>query len=512
MTNNKSNDYDVVVIGAGLGGLFAGAKLAKEGKRVLVVEQHSIPGGYATQFKRKGFVFEAGLHAWDGLFSDTNPNLAILDDLNIRDNLSFVRLPEFYHVQRGDLGFTLADDIALAEKELCQRFPREPKAIKRYMELLVRLRKEILNFPITPGKTLAMLPLAPILYPTILKNIFSTLHNFLDRLTNNEDLKLILSANTAYYHTDPKKYALLHYGGAQSIYLSGGCAYIKGGSYKLAQYVSSFIESHGGTVLFNTSATKIPFRNSAISGVTMQSTRDSSQINEVSCEVVVANANMPTVINSLLPKEKSAKLQKRFGTYQLSHSAFCIYLGLKKPLHTIGNNRYCAFILPKELTRFSDLGHHNTTKDYTKKIISLVDYSLIEANLNEDNAPTASVMVVDEIDQWEGLSPSEYKEKKERVADSLMKEMENYLPGISQLVAHREIATPKTFERYTLNPGGCIYGYAQSVNQIGPKRPNIYSSIPGLYFASAWTKPGGGLSPVSKSGYTAACQILKKYS
>ena len=59
--------YDVIIIGAGLGGLTAGATLAKRGKRVLLIEQHAIPGGCATTFRRKDYIVEVGLHEMDGL-------------------------------------------------------------------------------------------------------------------------------------------------------------------------------------------------------------------------------------------------------------------------------------------------------------------------------------------------------------------------------------------------------------------------------------------------------------
>ena len=60
-------DYDVIVVGGGLGGLTAGAKLAKEGRKVLLIEQHDRPGGCATTFKRRDFIMEVGLHEMDGL-------------------------------------------------------------------------------------------------------------------------------------------------------------------------------------------------------------------------------------------------------------------------------------------------------------------------------------------------------------------------------------------------------------------------------------------------------------
>ncbi len=61
------NQYDIIIIGGGLGGLTAGAKLARSGKKVFLVEQHYLPGGCATVFKRKDYTMEVGLHEMDGL-------------------------------------------------------------------------------------------------------------------------------------------------------------------------------------------------------------------------------------------------------------------------------------------------------------------------------------------------------------------------------------------------------------------------------------------------------------
>ena len=86
--------YDVIIIGAGLGGLTAGAKLAREGRSVLLLEQHDRPGGCATTFKRRDFTMEVGLHEMDGLHTADMKN-RIFADLGVFDRVEFLQVPEF---------------------------------------------------------------------------------------------------------------------------------------------------------------------------------------------------------------------------------------------------------------------------------------------------------------------------------------------------------------------------------------------------------------------------------
>ena len=87
--------YDVIIIGSGLGGLTAGAKLVKEGKSVLVLEQHDRPGGCATTFKRRDFTMEVGLHEMDGLHP-RDIKKRIFDDIGLGERVTFLPVPEFY--------------------------------------------------------------------------------------------------------------------------------------------------------------------------------------------------------------------------------------------------------------------------------------------------------------------------------------------------------------------------------------------------------------------------------
>ena len=109
--------------------------------------------------------------------------------------------------------------------------------------------------------------------------------------------------------------------------------------------------------------------------------------------------------------------------------------------------------------------------------------------------------------KWENLSRSAYNAKKEEVAKTFIGRLEKVLPGIEGEIEYYEVGTPATIKRYTLNPGGAVYGFAQV-----PSKPVIdSSSLPdNLHFASAWGKTGGGFSGAIYSGYLCAYNILRK--
>ena len=114
--------YDVIIIGAGLGGLTAGAKLAREGKKVLLIEQHSKPGGCATTFKRGDFTLEVGLHEMDGP-SPRDMKTRIFNELEVTGKIEFIKVPEFYRFISDRYDITIPHDPAEAIRKLKDEFP-----------------------------------------------------------------------------------------------------------------------------------------------------------------------------------------------------------------------------------------------------------------------------------------------------------------------------------------------------------------------------------------------------
>ena len=101
---------------------------------------------------------------------------------------------------------------------------------------------------------------------------------------------------------------------------------------------------------------------------------------------------------------------------------------------------------------------------------------------------------MDYYSDWANLDKEAYKNKKKEVEEILIKRLDKQLPGIKDIIEYSELATAKTVAKYTLNPDGVPYGFAQTLNQTANKRLKQRSIIPGIYYASAWSSPGGGFT------------------
>ncbi len=525
-------NYDVIIIGGGLGGLTAGAKLAKEGKKVLLIEQHRVPGGFATTFQRKDFLVEAGLHEMDGL-DPQDAKLPIFKELGVFEHVDFVEVPEFYRFKSSRTDIVVPADTDEAIRVLIAAFPDEKKGIETFFHTIHAISREIRKIPLESWKAKLQMPIFPLLYPhlsvasnkasAVLFPLFALLHpnllfgqystvgDFVDGIIRNEELKLLLLANFPYYHDDPYSLSLIYFSVAQSSYYRGGGHFIKGGSQKLSDYLAHYITTHGGEVLLGRLVTRILTENGKAVGVVYRKTRGSEASGEESvfASTIIANAAVPNVVK-MLPEQESALLRRKTEHLQPSCAILNLYLGFKREVSELNNHSYSTFVVDEGTRTLKDAAK-NVHADFSTRGFAFVDYSQIDSGLAPAGKSFGSLCTTDYLSDWEGLDKEQYREKKEMVAQILIGRLEKLIPGIRQEIEYYEIGTAKTLQRYTLNPGGVIYGYAQLPKQSGMlyRLPNR-SPVKNLYFASAWSNPGGGFTGAILGGWFCAHEILGK--
>jgi all-trans-retinol 13,14-reductase len=477
-------EFDVIVIGAGLGGLTAGAKLAREGKKVLVIEQHSQPGGCATTFKRGDFTFEVGLHEMDGP-SPRDIKSRIFNELEVSGNIEFIKIPEFYHFISNNLEITIPHDPEKASCILKNEFPGDSAGIDAFFsQILNPKRKNLEN--------------------EIIKD--SSLGEFLDSIILNDDLKLVILGNLGYFHDDPYSISLTYYSVAQGSYFSGGASFIKGGSQKLSDHLAEFINTHNGNVLFNNMVTGFCIENNKLCGVEYKNKRGSSNLTLTAmADEIIANAAIPNIAE-MLPAAYGEKLLKSIQNQKPGASLLTVYLGFKNSLRKIGHNHYSTFIFDSSIKTQSDI-YGNNKGDFASRSFTFIDYGQIDSALAPDGKSVGAVCCIDYLKDWEELDEEQYYKKKDEVAKIFITRLEKLIPGISGQIEYYEVGTPRTIKRYTMNPGGAVYGFAQI-----PGKPVIESAgiFENLHFASAWGKTGGGFSGAIYSGYLCAYNILRK--
>ncbi len=497
--------YNTIIIGGGLAGLTAGATLAKFGKKVLLLEQHHKPGGCATTFKRGNFIIEVGLHEMCGL----NKNGAILDlfdMLNVNQEVEFLQVPELYAVHSNHEKFVFPHGYEEATKALVDKYPEDEKGIKRLMKLLSGIRREGVKLPRTPLKRKLMYPFMPLLYPNLVEASRYTVGAWFDKYLTNENAKLDLLAHIVYWADDPYNLSMFYYGLPFSSFIGSGGYFIKGGSQQLSDHLAAYIEKHGGTVLLGKKAEKIITKNNRVTGVTFRDHfNESLDSVTIACDNVVANCAMP-IVPEMLDEPYATTLRKQITDKTHACSLLNIYLGFKSRLKPYGVKHYSNVIRGDDVKTLKDI-YPNNTGDWSKRSFVFVDYNQIDAQLAPPPKSVGVICCADYLKNWQGLSKEDYKAKKEEVAQILLNRLESQFPGIRESLEYYEVATPKTIQRFTSNTDGSVYGFAQSIEQSGTKRFRNNFLIPNLYFASAWTFPGGGFEGSIMAGFLAALQM-----
>ncbi len=456
--------YDVIVIGAGIGGLVAGAFLAKGGKNTLVVEQHVIPGGYCTSFKRKGFVFDSAVHHIGGC-SKYSIVGRCLKELGIE--LEFFPLDPMDSLTFPSFSIDIPADIESYRALLQQRYPAEKENISRFFSEFIKLYRAIINESETS--------------PTLQRHGEHTYGAMLDGFFEDPELKTILAGQWGYLGTPARDISSI--GMCQMLvnYLRDGAFYPKGGTQNFADAFARCIGESGGDLILSTKVEEILLKDNGVVGVRLDGGT------ELSAEYVVSNIDAKQTFFELIKEEIDRDFLDRLKGMKESPSYFLLYLGLDPGVDLSGFKR----------------GFYHGPNDQWEYISAPtnVDKSLARQDCQEITVVATIEEKYDEIEDWKGL--------KDNYTECTIQYLEDLVPNLSRHVEVVEAATPKTLWRYTLNSKGAAYGWAATPEQTGPGRPGNKTPVDNLYLAGHWTNPGPGVCAVVSSGWRVANAILR---
>jgi prolycopene isomerase len=257
-------NYDVVVIGSGIGGLTCAAYLAKNGLRTLVLEQHSLPGGYCTSFKRKAFTFDAAVHFTEGL-GEGGQFYRILKDLGVEGQVRSRRLDPLYRVVLGGESFSVPADAVKYVAMLTEKFPYERKGISELFRTLRELNDEIEKLPPVLGAKEKLS--VPVRFPLTFRYYKKTFAQMMNDFVKGQKLKSLIAAGWPYVGLPPSRVSSLIM--AQYMYTAHfqGHYYPLGGTQVLADTLVGALRRHGGELQLSTRVAKILTKNNRATGV-----------------------------------------------------------------------------------------------------------------------------------------------------------------------------------------------------------------------------------------------------
>jgi phytoene dehydrogenase-like protein len=480
--------YDVVVIGAGLGGLTAGAILARAGRKVLVIERSNSVGGAASSYKSGDLFVEGSLHETSDPNDPRDPKHGALVRAGVLDAVKWIPGGGFYQARGGPLGepFAMPDNFAAARRALTDRFPQNSSGIQRVLGDMERLASAG-DIDLIPESDRSL----------------SLSQKFEKVFGNNEAIKCALAANLSYYHDDPATLSWPFFAMSQGGFLLSGGRYVQGGSQRLSSALARAIRTAGGEVVIRRVVTAIALDAQGRPCSVTHSAKDGSDVKSVESAVIVSNA-APENLASLMPEDAARKLNDSYAQQKRSISLFALTLGLSKPPREFGLTGYSTQLLPPWMARLDDYAQAAAlmADEPADRMppFAIVDYAAIDSGVP---APpyVLSIFGPDRLSNWDGSDLDLYRDKRARWQDAIARYLEGFYPGLAGAVTTASFNTALSVRQYLNAPGGAVYGFAPLPHSIpGAPSRSPRTAVPGLYLASAYAGYGGYTGVIQSAG------------
>jgi prolycopene isomerase len=494
--------WPVVVIGAGAGGLGAGATLAQNGVKTLVLEQHDKPGGYMTAFERGDYRFEVSLHMMDGL-DENGTTRGALKKLGILDRVKPIKIEPIYRLVYPDLTLDVPSDLAAYRKVLGEKFPGSAEGINRLLDELLAIGSATEKLQKLQDQFFLLrwvkYPFVPLMAWDLIKNRNATLQEIGDRYIKDPKAKSTVFQLVNFLGLPASRASGAYFAIMWASYHKYGAYHFQGGSQAVSNALAQVIQEKGGEVRLNTRVKKILIQEGKAVGV------ETEKGQKIYADYVISNANgYSTYIDMVGEQNLSSKFVKYVKGLEPGISVTEVYLGLNLDLSKIGLGGIGEIFYNPDYDAEGQWKNNLAMKIDDKVSLGIALYS----NTDPTCAPPGKSVVVltlitpyDWKNRWQsGEGGEAYHNLKNQVADRMIAIAEKTIPGIRNAIEVMEVGSPLTMERYTLNYKGSFMGWAPTPAQSMLKRMRFTGPIKNLYLAGSWSFPGGGQSASLISG------------
>ena len=426
-------EYDVVVIGSGLGGLTAANMLARHGYSVLLLEHHHKLGGLATWFSRKGgHIFDVSLHGFP---------------------VGMVKTCRKYWSQEIADSIVQLKGIRFDNPQFSLTTTYDSEDFKRTMQEYFKVPGETVDDFVNSIKGMNFYD----------EQTMTTRELFEKFFPGRDDVVRFIMEPISYANGSTLDDEAITYGIVFSNFLSKGVYTFQGGTDKIIAMMRAELVRNGVDIRTNCLAERILVEDGKVAGVVTNG-------KTIKSKAVVSNSNVKATVHQLVGEEHfSPEFAEQSRKVRLNNSSCQVYIGIKKgeTIDHVGDLLFTSVAerLDAEMLRSRNITSRTYSVYYPSTRPGSGMYSIV-ASTNAN------------YEDWAHLPEDEYRASKQDLIESTLDHLERYVPGIRDKSDYVEAATPKTFQRYTLHPNGTSFGTKFEGLKISMGLPQ---EVPGLF-------------------------------
>jgi all-trans-retinol 13,14-reductase len=490
--NKRSPDdgpWDTIVIGSGMGGMTTAAMLSKLGHRVLVLEQHYLPGGFTHAFKRKGWSWDVGVHAVGEVteHSMTGRLLSRLTDGRLEWEPLGENYDEFHYPDGVRIDFP--NTPQKFRQNLIDAFPEETEAIDAYLARVRATAKAMKGYYLSKAAPRMLQGVADVLLGRLGRKAFSErTADVVNALTDNEQLRSVFTAQFGYYGYVPTRSSFAIQALVVKHFLHGGY-YPVGGSERIAVELLRTVAECGGWTRIQADVEEILVENGRATGVRLATGE------ELRAKRIVSAAGIPSTVRRLLPKRyEGAEWVRSILSLKPSSAHVCLYLGFEGDIREAG----CSSA-NKWFYSVWDCEQDNWQVDVQGELPDApILYTSFPSLKDPNHDPGDKLKHTGEVVTfvpWKTFEPwrdrrwkrrgEDYDAFKTKMETTLLEQLLGHLPKLRPMVKYVELSTPLSTDHFCRPVGGSIYGLEPTVERFENPHLRPRSPIPGLYFSGS---------------------------
>lgn len=503
--------YDTIIIGSGAGGLSTALCLVRAGQRVLVLEQHEVPGGWCHSFYLHGQRFSPGVH-YVGMLQPHEPFSELYENLGIANDLEFFRMQPagFERCWIGDARIDMPAGIDALCDALGQRFPDERHRLRKYLHLVKEVSRQLQTIPRTSGfRAHALLPFRTRL---VSRYALRSLKSVLELHIRDPLLRKVLSVQCGDHGLPPSRVSFVLHSAIMDHYFSGGF-YPAGGGAAIVKALTNAIRAGGGEIRTGQLVTRICVagsRRRRATGVQLAGGKI------ITAAQVVSNADPARTYTELIGQQHlSRSLRRKLRKTRYSVGSLSLFLIVDADVAAAGMNSGNIW-----MSRDGDLDALFVELQ-SRDVLAGDEFPALFISCTTLKDPASfdgrhhTIEAVTYCSH-EALAPfagldaersDEYRAFKTRVCDKFLVSLERVVPGIRTSIVHMELGTPLTNEHYIHSTHGSVFGTEKSFWQTGMFSFRLKSEIESLFLCGA-SVLAHGVAGATYSGIQTAAAVL----